>query len=103
MVLVVFKQMKWPARVVGAGQIGNVREAPTLSVERLEDVAMAQSSTETSVISRSVTVRIGLLLLLISAGFLLAGCANMNSDDRATFYSGWANPNGRPVTQMPPE
>ena len=67
---------------------------------------MGQSSTETNVISRSaafLAVRIGLLLLLVSSAFLLTGCASMSSDDRSMFYSGWVNPNGRPMTQLPPE
>ena len=67
---------------------------------------MGQSSTETNVISPRtavLAVRIGLLLLLMSSAFLLTGCADISSDDRSMFYSGWVNPNGRPMTQLPPE
>jgi len=67
---------------------------------------MGQSSTETNVTPRRVSVlavRIGLLLMFISSLSLLTGCANMSSDDRSMFYSGWANPNGRPMNQLPQE
>ncbi len=43
-------------------------------------------------------VRICLLFLLVSSALLLTGCAtaNMSSDDRATFYKGWVDPNSSP-------
>jgi len=49
----------------------------------------------------AVAVRMCLLFLLVSSALLLTGCAtaNMSSDDRAVFYSGWADPNSSPPIQ----
>jgi len=63
---------------------------------------MIQSSVEKNVISKNAAVfavRVGLLLLLISSALLVTGCASVSSDDRETFYSGWANPNSKPPVQ----
>ena len=44
-------------------------------------------------------VRMWILFLLASSAFLLTGCASRSSDDRAVFYSGWADPKPNPLIQ----
>jgi hypothetical protein len=44
-------------------------------------------------------VRMWILFLLASSALLLTGCANLSSDDRAVFYSGWADPKSHPLIQ----
>ncbi len=41
-------------------------------------------------------VRMCLLFLLLFSAFLATGCATMNPEDRAFFYSGWVDPNSSP-------
>jgi hypothetical protein len=63
---------------------------------------MVQSLTGKNVVSKSATVftvRMCSLFLLLFSVLLLTGCANLSSDDREIFYSGWANPNSSPRTQ----
>ena len=44
-------------------------------------------------------VRMWILFLLASSALLLTGCANLSSDDRAVFYSGWTDPKSSPLIQ----
>jgi hypothetical protein len=44
-------------------------------------------------------VRMCLLFLFVSSALLLTGCANLSSDDRDVFYSGWRDPNSNPLIQ----
>ncbi len=65
---------------------------------------MIQSPNGNDVISKVVTMltaRMCLLFLLLSSALLVTGCAtNVSPEDRATFYSGWVNPNAAaPPTQ----
>ena len=48
---------------------------------------------------RVFTMRMCSLFLLMSSALLLTGCATANSDERAIFYSGWGNPNSKPLLQ----
>ena len=43
-------------------------------------------------------VRMGILFLLVSSALLVAGCADLSSDDRAVFYHGSADPKSDPRT-----
>ncbi|MGO9609530.1 MAG: hypothetical protein ACLPT4_07830 [Verrucomicrobiia bacterium] len=58
---------------------------------------MGQASNGRSV--AAFAVRMCLLLLLVSSALLLPGCADLSSDDRAVFYSGWADPKSNPLIQ----
>jgi len=58
---------------------------------------MGQSSNGKSV--AVFAVRIWILFLLASSALLLTGCADLSSDDRAVFYSGWADPKSTPLIQ----
>ena len=44
-------------------------------------------------------MRMGVLLLLVASALLSTGCASLTLDDRDIFYSGWKNPNSKPLVQ----
>jgi hypothetical protein len=75
---------------------------PAMVVGTVEGVNMVQSSAGKNGVSKNAAafvVRIGLLLLLMSAALLLTGCTSMSSDDNSIFYKGWVNPKSQPLVQ----